>query len=191
MIREGRFREDLYYRLNVISLVCPPLRERRDDIFELALYFLRREAQQNGKPIVRLSDAAIEALRAYDWPGNVRELENAIQRAVVLAEGDAIEVGDLPPEIVSGSHRTGLSPLRRRQPLPARSVPIATPSRQHVPARTAQPDDAPIDDKLAAIERQHLLDALAQSGGNKSQAARLLGIPRSTLFSKLRRLGIE
>ena len=90
MIRAGRFREDLYYRLNVFSLRTPPLRERKEDIFELAVHFLGRHAERIGKAVTHLDEEAVEALVAYDWPGNIRELENVIERAVVLADGPAI-----------------------------------------------------------------------------------------------------
>ena len=96
LIRAGRFREDLYYRLNVISIRAPSLRERKDDIFELALYFLGRHAQRIGKSVTHLDDDAIEALVAHDWPGNIRELENVLEAAVVLADGPALTVNDLP-----------------------------------------------------------------------------------------------
>jgi len=176
MMRQGRFREDLYYRLNVVSIVCPPLRERRDDVFELALHFLRTSAQQNGKPIVRIADDAVEALLAYDWPGNVRELENAIQRAVILAEGEALELENLPPEITDATRALA---SRRRAP------------RRETVGATVAADAKPFEADLMDLQRERLVAALAEAGGNKSQAARRLGIPRSTLFSKLRRLGID
>ncbi len=90
LMRTGRFREDLYYRLNVICLQTPALRERREDIFELAVYFLDVHAQRTGKPVTHLEPEAVEALAAYDWPGNIRELENVLERAVVLADGPAV-----------------------------------------------------------------------------------------------------
>ena len=109
LIRGGRFREDLFYRLNVISLRCPSLRERREDIFELALHFLRHCSERAGKSISRIEDEALEVLGAYHWPGNIRQLENAIERAVVLAEGDTIGRSDWPPEILTAWRRGGSS----------------------------------------------------------------------------------
>src|SRR4051794_3400199 len=106
-VREGRFREDLYYRLNVIALRVPPLRERRDDVPLLAEHFLRLYGERNGRRLSGLSRAAAEAMARYDWPGNVRELENAVERAVVLSRGSAIEADDLPPEIRTGSSALG------------------------------------------------------------------------------------
>ena len=99
LIRAGRFREDLYYRLNVICLHTPALRERREDIFELAVYFLNVHAQRTGKLVTHLDPEAVEALVAYDWPGNIRELENVLERAVVLADGPAVTLDDLPAEL--------------------------------------------------------------------------------------------
>jgi DNA-binding NtrC family response regulator len=187
LIRLGRFREDLYYRLNVISIVSPPLRERRDDVFELAIAFLRRYAGRSGKPITHLDDDAIEALTAYDWPGNVRELENVIERAVVLAEGPAITRDDLPDDLFRSARR------RRRAAVAApaggrkhrsRRLPSSAPA--FGPPAPAEVDDPELDD----FERHQLRDALDEARGNKSEAARLLGLPRSTLVSKLKKYGL-
>ncbi len=112
LIRAGRFREDLYYRLNVICLRTPALRERREDIFELAVYFLNLHAQRTGKLVTHLDPEAVEALVAYDWPGNIRELENVLERAVVLADGPAVTLDDLPPEL----RQPGRRRLRPRLP---------------------------------------------------------------------------
>ncbi len=101
LIRAGRFREDLYYRLNVICLYVPALRERREDIFELAVHFLNLHAQRTGKLVTHLDPEAVEALVAYDWPGNIRELENVVERAVVLADGPAVTLDLLPLEFRS------------------------------------------------------------------------------------------
>ncbi|QDV34334.1 sigma 54-interacting transcriptional regulator [Tautonia plasticadhaerens] len=184
MIRSGRFREDLYYRLNVISIVSPPLRVRRDDVFELAVTFLRRFAERSGKPITLLEDDAIEALTAYDWPGNVRELENVIERAVVLAEGPSITRDDLPPDLFgpSSAYR-----LRRRAAAAAPGGRRGRPRRLASPAGWDAPGPDPADPELDAFERHQLRDALAEARGNKSEAARLLGLPRSTLVSKLKK----
>ena len=99
LIQAGRFREDLYYRLNVIRLQTPALRQRREDIFELAVFFLNEHAERTGKLLTHIEPEAVEMLMAYDWPGNIRELENVIERAVVLADGPAVTVDDLPPEV--------------------------------------------------------------------------------------------
>jgi DNA-binding NtrC family response regulator len=180
LIRQGRFREDLFYRLNVISLLCPNLRQRREDIFELSLYFLHVYARQAGKNIVRIEEDALETLAAYHWPGNIRQLENAIERAVVLADGDSIGRSDLPPElsgvIVPAGRVRGGQRLERLAPMPAG---MAAAARDGLP------------EELSDMERERLVAALAQCRGNKAQAARLLGLPRSTLFSKLRKFGLE
>jgi DNA-binding NtrC family response regulator len=107
MVEAGRFREDLYYRLNVINLTLPPLRSRTSDIPALAIHFLKRCAEENGKNVNTISDAALALLVIHSWPGNVRELENVIERAVVLAEGDTLEPAHLPPELAVSSRRGG------------------------------------------------------------------------------------
>ena len=110
MVAAGRFREDLYYRLNVITLTLPPLRQRQADVPALAMHFLKRYAEENGKNVTALSDAVLALLVAYAWPGNVRELENAIERAVVIAEGDTVEPHHLPPELAVASRRNAGAP---------------------------------------------------------------------------------
>ena len=106
-MREGRFREDLYYRLNVIAVPIPPLRDRREDVALLAEHFLQLFSERNGRHLSGFSRAAAEALVRYDWPGNVRELENSVERAVVLSRGTAIEIDDLSPEVRTGSSAVG------------------------------------------------------------------------------------
>src|SRR5262249_22649199 len=121
LIRAGRFREDLYYRLNVICLYTPALRERREDIFELALYFLKLQAQRTGRLVTHLDPEAVGPLAASAGPGNIRELENVLERAVVLADGPAITLDDLPPELRQAGRR-GLRPrlpISRKAPGPA------------------------------------------------------------------------
>jgi two-component system, NtrC family, response regulator HydG len=157
MVKEKRFREDLFYRLNVITIHVPPLRDRREDIPVLAQHFLRIYAAKNNRRLDGLTDEAIKRLEGYAWPGNVRELENVIERGVVLARSSQMDVADLPPEIA------GATPL----PEGVISVRIGTP--------------------LAEIE-QRLLDAtLAATGGNKTLAAKLLGIDVRTVARKLER----
>lgn len=179
LIARGEFREDLFYRLNVISLVCPPLRERQEDLYELALHFVPLYAERASKPISGIDDDALRRLAAYAWPGNVRQLENVIERAVVLAEGNSISLHDLPPEILQAEPQ---SSYPRR--------PAATPPPANLDVATALAEPDTLVGELADLERERLIDALAQCRGNKSQAARVLGIPRSTLFSKLRKLGL-
>lgn len=159
LIEQGQFREDLYYRLNVISITMPALRERVDDVFELALHFLDRASRRLGKTISRIDAEALAALERYHWPGNVRELENAIERAVVLADGEAISLGDLPAEVASAARR--------------------------LPRRIVETKPTPLTTAADGDERELLAGALRQCGGNKAEAARMLGMPRSTYYSKL------
>ncbi|MEW4568174.1 sigma 54-interacting transcriptional regulator [Tautonia sp. JC769] len=188
LIRAGRFREDLYYRLNVISIVVPPLRDRRADVFELAVSFLRHFAGRSGKPITHLDEDAIEALTDYHWPGNVRELENVIERAVVLSEGPAITRDDLPDELFGP---LAASSSLRRRPATVSTGRRGRPRRLPAPSSWTAPPPAELDDpELDAFERHQLRDALAEARGNKSEAARLLGLPRSTLVSKLKKYGL-
>jgi two-component system response regulator HydG len=160
-IRRGGFRADLYYRLNVIAIHLPALRERRDDIPLLAEAFLARSAQQRGQDPKILSESARDALLSYSWPGNVRELENALERAVILSDRSAIEVSALPARIVD-----------------------------HAPERLTETRDAP-NPTLDTIERAYIMWVLQSEGGNKTRAAETLGIDPSTLHRKLQRFGAE
>jgi len=160
-IRAGNFRSDLYYRLNVISLHLPPLRQRRDDIPLLAEHFLGRIAAARNEPPKHLSDAAREALSEYAWPGNVRELENALERSIILTPGEVIDVDALPERVTE----------RRTEPL--------------VSTRT------PPNPTLEAVERAYIMWVLQSESGNKSRAAEVLGIDPSTLYRKLSRYGVE
>src|SRR5213594_1621195 len=157
MVREKRFREDLYYRLNVITMTVPPLRERSEDIRVLAQHFLRVYAAKNNRRLEGFTDDAIRRLEAYAWPGNVRELENVIERGVVLARGALMDVADLPEEIA------GATPL----PEGVLSVRIGTP--------------------LAEVEARLLEETLRVTKGNKTLTAKLLGIDPRTVSRKLER----
>jgi len=166
-VRAGRFREDLYYRLSVITLRVPPLRERREDIPLLATHFLRRAAQQTGRSLA-FSSAALALLMAYSWPGNVRELENSIEYAVIHARGGVIMPEDLPEKI-----RAEMPSLRRGRPPAA--------------LETALFHDLPSLDEL---ERRYLLYVLEVVKGTRSRAAEILGIDRRTLYRMAERFGI-
>ncbi len=157
MVREKRFREDLYYRLNVITIRVPPLRERREDVRVLAQHFLRIYAAKNDRALEGFTDEAMRRLEAYSWPGNVRELENVIERGVVLTRGDLMDVGDLPEEIA------GATPL----PEGVLSIRIGTP--------------------LAEVEARLLDETLRVTKGNKTLTAKLLGIDPRTVSRKLER----
>jgi len=178
LIASGRFREDLYYRLNVVSVTLPPLRERGDDIFELALSFLRRSAERTGRRIMQFDDQAIAALMQHRWPGNIRELENVIERAVVLAEGDRITLDDLPATVRGEFSRPQGSPnqVSRSAILQPRSAALRT--------RTSTAVEE-------SDERELLLNALDHCRGNKAEAARVLNMPRSTYHSKLKKYGLS
>jgi len=185
LIASGRFREDLFYRLNVIPLRTPSLRERREDIFELAVYFLGVHAQRVGKSVTHLDDEAVEAMVAHDWPGNIRELENVIERAVVLADGTAVTLADLPAEVCHPS------PSRRRTRAVAAAGSLGPRRSGPVPVRNPAGEGGDdLDAELVAYERQRLLDALHEARDNKSEASRLLGMPRSTFESKLKKHGL-
>ena len=206
LIEAGRFREDLYYRLNVIPMQTPPLRQRREDILELALFFVNEHAGRTGKTLTLIEPEAVEMLMAYDWPGNCRELENVIERAVILADRPALTIDDLPPDIRLPGRRR----FRPRMPVAAGSIVGATmtsgssaataatvsPDRLSSGGRRRGSDPTGDDDgeqwnsEYLAYERQRLIDALNDAGGNKSVAARLLAMPRSTFFSKLKKHGI-
>jgi two-component system response regulator PilR (NtrC family) len=165
MVAEGTFREDLYYRLNVIPIELPPLRERRDDIPILARYFLDKFAPGGA---IHVSQSAMRALMAYHWPGNVRQLENAVERAVALGAGrEEIDSADLPPEL----HGT----------------PPATPA----PFVEIPEEGLDLPGYLSSVERDLLHRALDRTGGNRNKAADLLRIKRTTLVEKLRRIGTD
>ncbi|AMV36429.1 Transcriptional regulatory protein ZraR [Planctomyces sp. SH-PL62] len=192
LIQSGRFREDLYYRLNVICLSTPALRERREDVLELAMHFLDVHAARMGKLLTYIEPEAVEALMAHDWPGNIRELENTIERAVVLADGPTLTADDLPPEVrqpIRRRYRTraAAAVVAPRASTPRGASPVATP-----PAATGAEllDGEEWGAEFASFERQRLVEALEEADGNKSVAARILGMPRSTFFSKLKKHGL-
>ncbi|HTI51805.1 MAG TPA: sigma 54-interacting transcriptional regulator [Planctomycetaceae bacterium] len=185
LIAEGKFREDLFYRLNVISITLPPLRERADDIIELALHFLTRAAERAGKRVTHFEEPVMDALRRYPWPGNIRELENAIERSVVMAEGPAITLSDLPAVIIE-------SRSARTRVLETKPISFTESAVTDAGASVTLSTGGVVTGRgNGAGERQRLVDALIKSAGNKAEAARLLGLPRSTFFSKLKKFGIE
>ena len=169
LISDGNFREDLYYRLSVVPIPVPALRERREDIPDLIEYFMARSAELSGVPGRRLSDDAIAALQGYDWPGNVRELRNVIERILIMAPGGAsepIHVGMLPPDIGS------IAP----------SVPRG--------AGDAEIMSLPLREARELFERQYLEAQVTRFGGNISRTASFVGMERSALHRKLRSLGV-
>ena len=168
-IAAGKLREDLYYRLNVLSLHLPPLRERDGDVEVLATYFLRQIGQELGRELRGFTPAALAAMVAYPWPGNVRELIATMRRAVVMANGPQVEVSDLR-----------LDPAPTRPPLPARAA-----ARQTRPRTTPRPKPG------SDGEREAILQALQESNFNMTRAAQLLGVARATLYRMLERNRIE
>ena len=171
-VAEGKFREDLYYRLSVIRIHVPPLRDRREEIPHLATYFLREASERLGKPDIRLSSDALDVFAQYWWPGNVRQLKNEIQRAVAMsAPGGTVEPAHLSPEITNTR-------------LPASSLGSSRP-------RGSAGGVANLAAAVEQVERDMIQAALARSGGNISETARTLGLTRRGLYLKLRRLGLE
>jgi two-component system response regulator PilR (NtrC family) len=164
MVAEGSFREDLYYRLNVITIKLPPLRERKEDIPALVSFFLKRFGAENGKPNLTLSPQALDVLMAYHWPGNVRQLENVIERAVVLSQGPVIEPDLFPAEVL--------------QP-PAEPAEVAVP-----------PEGLDLREAVNRYTKALIEASLARAGGVQRRAAQLLGVKPSTLNEMIRRLGI-
>jgi DNA-binding NtrC family response regulator len=199
MVRRGGFREDLYYRLSVIHTVVPPLRERRDDIPELAEHFLARLRSQVARRISGFAPEAMRAMIAHDWPGNVRELKNAVERAIVLGDGELIRVHDLPPGIGAGAMRSPPTAPFANAPMPAMpAMPDAMPgapadagSAIAMPAMPAAPPPPATPRSLKDLEREGIVAALQATGGNKAQAAQILEIDRSTLYKKIKDYDIE
>ncbi len=164
MIREGQFREDLYYRLNVVSIRIPPLRGRKSDIPLLAGRFIEKYARENQKPVKGLTPRALDRLMKYPFPGNVRELENMIERAVILCRGEYLDLEDLPVPLQSGSRNSLFDP---------------------------HDFEADYASKVRAFEQEMLRTALEQTGGNQSAAARLLGMTERHLRSRMEKLGLK
>jgi transcriptional regulator with PAS, ATPase and Fis domain len=164
MVREGRFREDLFYRLNVITVELPPLRQRKEDIPLLVEFFLKKYAEENTRAVPRITPEALRPLMAYSWPGNVRELENVIERAVVLSSGPEISMDLLPDHM-----------LGRGSSLTMHDA----------------PSDASLFEIVEDVERRVITDMLERCNWNQTEAAERFHVPLSTLNQKIRRLNIE
>jgi DNA-binding NtrC family response regulator len=164
MVREGRFREDLFYRLNVITIELPPLRQRREDIPLLVQFFLKKYAEENDRPVRRITPEALRPLMSYAWPGNVRELENVIERGVVLSSGPEITIDLLPDNILGRG-----SALMLGEP----------------------PSDASLFEIVEDVEKRIISDMLEKCNWNQTEAAERFKVPLSTLNQKIRRLNIE
>jgi DNA-binding NtrC family response regulator len=170
-VAEGKFREDLYYRLSVIRIHVPPLRERREEIPHLSTFFLREALERLGKPDIHLGSETLDVFSQYWWPGNVRQLKNEIQRIVAMsAPGRPIDTTHLSPEI-----------LATRLPDAASAA----------PGRKGRPAGQTLAGAVEQVERDFIREALANANGNISEAARMLGLTRRGLYLKLRRLGLD
>lgn len=160
-VEEGQMRNDLYFRLNVVTLTLPTLRERRDDIPMLAYYFLRKFSTMMGRHVEEISTEAMQRLVDYDYPGNIRELSNFIERGVALTQGNMLDIQHLPQNLGS------------------------------ISVRIYKPEMAATPATLKEQETEHILQALKVAEGNRTQAAKLLGIDRVSLWRKLKKLGID
>ena len=172
-LREGKFREDLYYRLNVFTIQLPTLRERSEDIPMLVEHFLRELAPSAGKSVVGMEAECLELLRAQRWPGNVRQLRNVIERALIVARGPLISTADLPDEITHGAPRS-----IRSEPPPEMKPGNSTSSSSSLDVRVGM--------SLSAVKRELLMQTLKYTGGNKAKAAEILGVSLKTLYNHLK-----
>lgn len=208
LVREGRFRQDLYYRINVVPIVLPPLRERREDILPLARSIVERLSRRMGRRVPEITPAARRLLVEYPWPGNVRELENVLERVLIFSRSDVVEAKDLhldphgvPWKTPSGAELPGS--LRDRQATHRGGTP-AVPAQPLSPGAWEPAGNSPgvrgedsgaafstEDLSLAAVERRHILSVLARCGNNKTKAAAVLGIGTNTLWRKLKKYGHE
>jgi transcriptional regulator with GAF, ATPase, and Fis domain len=173
LIRQGKFRSDLFYRLNVFPITIPTLKERDDDIPELSYYFLQKACYKLGKTIVSIDDEALLCLRAFSWPGNIRQLENVIERAVVITSSKSLQVDDLPDEIKAMAYDFNSSGE------------VANSGQGLIKVTDQSKSD------YLRREKDKIFQALSQHGGNKSKASRSLGMARSTLVSRMKKLGLE
>jgi transcriptional regulator with PAS, ATPase and Fis domain len=160
MLSDGRFRKDLFYRLNVIPLQIPPLRERRHDIIPLAMHFIQQMAQEAVLSEIKLGPEAQKALKRHDWPGNVRELSNVLERTLSSIDGDQVQLSDLPFYL------------------------------QRLPKKSSHQNQTSIKEMHARTEKEVILYALKETGNNKAQAAKMLGIHRTHLYKKMKKYRI-
>jgi len=181
-----QFREDLFYRLNVVRIHIPPLRDRREDVPLLVNYFLEKIAREQQRPPKSIAASVVRTLEKYHWPGNVRELENAIRRAHVMAKSDAILLGNLPPEI-SGQSGGGASPPSSGDAGDAATTDAAALARQLFQCARRDPKLKVIP----AVERELVIQALKETNNNQVHAAKLLGITRATLRKLIEKFGIQ
>jgi DNA-binding NtrC family response regulator len=183
-VKKGTFREDLYFSLNVISLHMASLKDRLDDIGPLAEYFIEKYSKANGLPKRKLSEDALQKLRAYDWPGNVRELENIMHRSVLMAQGNVIDAA----AILLPARAATLAPAPI--PAPAAAAPAPAPSLQTVSGQAARRSEL-VGRTVEEVEKELIIDTLDYCLGNRTQAAQILGISIRTLRNKLNQYGEE
>jgi two-component system response regulator AtoC len=169
-VKEGHFRDDLYFRLNVVTIHVPPLRDRREEIPDLVNHFLAEANARLGRSIKRVSADVMSALMEYDWPGNVRELKNAIERAVVVTEGEVVTIGSLPPAIQAWAGGLGVS---------------------IDPDQWATASTLSLDDRVAQLERAFVIEALSRTGGVQAAAARLLGVTERSVWHLVKKHRID
>lgn len=184
MVEKGSFREDLYYRLNVLPIYVAPLRERRDDVSELVSFFLRRYSQLNRRPTPAVSPDALGFLRSYSWPGNVRELQNYLERAIILADGDLLTADLLPP------HVRGEAPIRlgrmERSELQSLCAELVARGLSEIAE-----DGRCYDSVVGMVEKELILQVLRSCQGTQTKAATKLGINRNTLHKKIEDFGLD
>jgi len=194
-VASKQFREDLFYRLNVVRIALPALRERREDIRLLVNYFLKKFAQEQNQPPKSISEEVLTALEVYRWPGNVRELENVIRRALVVTKGDALLPGDLPPELSApGFTGTAGGTGAATGPSIAQATAASIANADVADLAKALFQHARSDSKLKvipAVERELVIQALIETQGNQVQAAKLLGITRATLRKRVEKFHIK
>jgi DNA-binding NtrC family response regulator len=171
-VKENKFREDLFYRLNVIPIHVPPLRERKSDIPILLAHFLEKFSAESGRSVPNLTTAALDKLIQYEWPGNIRELENLIERLIVLKKDETIDAGDLPPKIA------GAAPVSQIVPVETKEIEIPE-------------DGISFKKAVADYEATLIVEALKKSGGNKNKAAGLLHLNRTTLVEKIKKRHLD
>jgi nitrogen regulation protein NR(I) len=191
-IKEGKFREDLYYRLNVVQVRLPPLRERKGDVPLLVEHFLARFRERLGKPKVQsVGPEAMELLLGYGWPGNIRELENVIERCTLFCDGERVEKGDLPPDLLRAMHE----PLPSSSPGNVDAQRVAEASFEDDASEGSSPGEgglkAQVKEAVAKVERDLIVRALAARSGNVTHTARDLKISRKSLQTKMKELGLR
>lgn len=197
MTKEGLFREDLYYRLNVFPVYVPPLRNRKNDIEPLARHFCAAFAAETGKPVAAIAPDALALLQSYDWPGNIRQLENAIYRATVLAEGSDLAITDFPQISArltgrAAAHEQTMSVPTLSAPIHIDAAPVLVPADESASTpkdRFVNDDGAPLS--IAELERELIAFTIEKHKGHMSRVARNLGIGRSTLYRKLKEYGLD